>query len=190
MRVAPPSSQPQIRDVFLPRHDITARVGELGAEIAAVFEGRDLVLVSPLDPGAPFLADLSRALQIPHSVALVEIPPYGRGGEEGVRLLNDIGVPLAGRDVLAVADVIDTGLTVHFLCRMLREQQPRLAVVTLLDRPRRRLVESIPLSWTGFTVPDQLFAGYGLGFDERSRGLRDLHLILGQELSNVVREAA
>jgi hypoxanthine phosphoribosyltransferase len=191
MRAAPPSPHGEIGDVYLQRHEVTARVREIGAEIAAAYDSRDLVLVSPLHPDAPFLAELSRALGIRHTVADVAIAGYSRGGNECVHLLKAIGVPLTGRHVLAVADVIDTGLTVHFLCRTLEEALPAsLAVVALLDRPCRRLVESIPLRWTGFTVPDELFAGYGLGFDECWQGLQDLHVVLGRQLSDMARNAA
>ena len=91
-----------------------------------------------------------------------------RGRETGaVRLVKDLDTPIAGRHVLLVEDVVDTGLTLHFLRTLGAREPASLAAVTLLDRPYRRLVESIPLRYVGFTVPDELFAGYGLGLDER-----------------------
>jgi hypoxanthine phosphoribosyltransferase len=173
-----------IGDIFLDRTEIAARVSELGAAIAAAYADRLPLLVAPLKSSAVFLADLSRALAIDHELDVIELAPYGSGRTGGgVRLLKDLDAPLAGRDVLLVEDVVDTGLTLGFLTRSFAERRPRsLSAVTLLDRPYRRLVDDIPLDHVGFTVPDELFAGYGLGLDERWRALPDLHLVLADEL--------
>jgi hypoxanthine phosphoribosyltransferase len=108
-----------------------------------------------------------------------------------VRLLKDVDAPLVGRHVILVEDVVDTGLTLHFLCRTLGlRDSASLQAVTLLDRPYRRLVEDIPLRYVGFTVPDELFAGYGLGLDERWRALPDLHVVVGTALAEAASAAA
>lgn len=131
-----------------------------------------------------FLADLSRALPIPHGLDFVELVPYSDGRRGGVRLLKDLDVPLAGRHVVIVEDVVDTGLTLNFLARTLGLRGPAsLAAAALLDRPYRRLVEDVPLRYVGFTVPDELFAGYGLGLDERWRALPDLHVVAAEQLA-------
>jgi hypoxanthine phosphoribosyltransferase len=94
-----------------------------------------------------------------------------------VRLLQDIAIPLEGLDVLLVEDVDDTGLTLNYLCRLLDLRHPAsLRVVTLLDRPYRRLVENLPVDYVGFTVPDEFFVGYGFDLHERWRNLPDLHV--------------
>ncbi len=177
--------------VHLSRQEIAARVAELGNEIATAYEGLDPILIAPLKSSVVFLADLTRALQIPHTLDVIELAPYSGGQDGAVRLLKDVDAPLEGRHVLLVEDVVDTGLTLHFLCRTLMLRNPAsLAAVTLLDRPYRRLVDQLPVHFIGFTVPDELFAGYGLGFDERWRALPDLHLVSSVALPRTAIEAA
>jgi hypoxanthine phosphoribosyltransferase len=128
------------------------------------------------------VADLSRALPIPHALDFVELASYAAGADQGgharVRLLKDLDSEITGRHVLIVEDVIDTGLTLNYLCKTLSLRSPAsLRAVTLLDRPYRRLVEDLPVRYVGFTVPDELFVGYGFDLDERYRNLPDIHVL-------------
>ncbi len=151
---------------------------ELGAEIVRDYEGLNPVLVASLKSSLVFLADLSRALPIPHELDFLELAGY-KGAENGenARLLKDLDTKIEGRHVLLVEDVIDTGLTLNYLVRMLLLRMPAtLAAVTLLDRPYRRLVDDLPLRYVGFTVPDEFFVGYGFDLEERYRGLPDLRV--------------
>ena len=180
-----------VGDVYLSRDAIAARIGELGEEIAAAYADLDPILIAPLKSSVVFLADLTRALRIPHTLDVIELAPYTGGQDGGVRLLKDVDSPLEDRHVLLVEDVVDTGLTLNFLCRTLALRNPAsLAAVTLLDRPYRRLVDELPLRFIGFTVPDELFAGYGLGLDERWRALPDLHVVSSVALPRAATEAA
>ncbi len=166
--------------MYLSAEEIGARVAELGEQIASDYAGREPLLIGLLKASVVFLADLSRAMPILHGVDFVELEGYdgqGTGGQRAIRLLKDLDEDIAGRDVLLVEDVVDTGLTLHALTRILELREPRsLAAVTLLDRPYRRLVEDLPVRYVGFTVPDEFFVGYGFDLDERYRNLSDLHL--------------
>jgi hypoxanthine phosphoribosyltransferase len=157
-------------------------VRELGREIARDYEGKEPMLVAPLKASVVFAADLSRALPIPHELDFIELASYASGADTGghgrIRLLKDLDAEIAGRNVLIVEDVIDTGLTLNYLCKTLSLRDPgSLAAVTLLDRPYRRLVEDLPVRYVGFTVPDELFVGYGFDLQERYRNLSDLHVL-------------
>jgi hypoxanthine phosphoribosyltransferase len=167
--------------VYLSAEEIAARVAELGEEIAADYAGREPLLVSVLKASFVFLADLARAIPILHQIDFVELAGYGSeqtGGTAAIRFIKDLDTPLDGRDVLIVEDVVDTGLTLHYLVRSFRMRDPRsVAAVTLLDRPYRRLVQDLPVQYAGFTVPDEFFVGYGFDVDERYRHLPDLHVL-------------
>jgi hypoxanthine phosphoribosyltransferase len=167
--------------VYLGEHELAARVRDLGTEIDRDYDGREPVLVGLLKACVPFVADLSRAISIPHALDFVSLAGYGgaeTGGHERIRFLKDLDLRIEGRDVVIVDEVVDTGLTMHYLTRSLALRNPAsLAVAVLLDRPYRRLVDDLPIAYVGFTVPDEFFAGYGFDLDERWRNLPDLHLV-------------
>jgi hypoxanthine phosphoribosyltransferase len=163
-------------ETYLTAGQLLARARELGAEITRDYQGRDLVLVVPLRGCFVFAVDLSRAILLPHELDFVELEPFHRG-ERGVRLVKDLDGDIRDRDVLIAVDVVDTGLTMHYLCKTLRLRNPAsISIAALLDRPYRRLVDDLPVGYVGFTVPDELFVGYGFDLDERYRNLPDLHI--------------
>ena len=164
-----------VGEVLVTEEQIQAKVRELGAKLAADYAGQPLTLVSVLKGALPFMADLMRAIDMPVQIDLMEVSSYGGTATESsglVRIIKDLSSSIAGRDVLIVEDIIDTGLTLNYLQRYLRGKNPAsLRICTLLDKPARRLVE-IPVDYVGFTIPDQFVIGYGLDYGEAYRNLR------------------
>jgi hypoxanthine phosphoribosyltransferase len=157
-------------------------VTELGAQIAADYADREPILVTVMKGAFVFLADLSRAIPAAHELDFVVLAAYdgALGGRKKIRLIKDLDLPITGRDVLIIENVIDTGLTVNYLAKTFMLRQPNdIAACTLLDRPYRRLVDDLPLRYVGFTVPDEFYVGYGFGLDGRFRGLPDLRVVHG-----------
>jgi hypoxanthine phosphoribosyltransferase len=161
-----------ISEVLLTEQQIQRRVQELGAAIAADYAGLDPVLVGVLRGVVVFMADLIRAIPIPFSIDFLAITSYGaQAGPGQVKLLKDLEVSIEGRHVLFIDDMVDTGLTLHTLLRLLRARDPAsLHVCTLFDKPRLRLVK-LPLRYVGFDLPDRYVVGYGLDYRQRYRNL-------------------
>lgn len=162
-----------VEEVLLDADTIARRVGELGAQVAADYAGRSPVLVSVLKGSLVFMADLMRSMDLPCSIDLMELSSYGSGTESSgqVRIIKDLSNPIAGRDVIVVEDIIDTGLTLNYLLHYLADKGPAsVKIVCLLDKPARRLAE-IDIDYIGFSIPDRFVIGYGLDYDERYRNL-------------------
>jgi hypoxanthine phosphoribosyltransferase len=153
---------------------IAARVEELAREITAYYEGTDkLVVVGLLRGSFVFIADLVRELDLPVEVDFLEASSYGDAmtSSREVRILKDLRGEIAGKDVLVVEDIVDTGFTLSHVVRLLRSREPRrLEVCALLDKPTRREVD-IRATWTGFEIPDEFVVGYGIDFAQRNRNL-------------------
>ena len=159
--------------LFTPER-IHERVGELGAEICAGYpEGRELHLVSVLKGGVVFVADLMRVITRPVTVDFVRLASYGSATRPAgpPRLTKDLDDDVAGRDVLIVEDIVDTGRTLARLIDIVRARRPRsVRTVALLDKPSRRRV-AVDIEHVGFTIPDRFVVGYGLDYGERYRSL-------------------
>lgn len=163
-----------IREVLLTREQIDVRVGELAAQISRDYAGRSPLCVSVLKGAVYFLTDLTRALTIPAQIDFMAITSYGSARERSgvVRLIKDLDVEITGRDVLLVEDIIDTGLTAGYLLRLLAARAPAsLRICTLLDRPYRRILDTLEIAYRGFEIPDRFVVGYGLDYRERYRHL-------------------
>jgi hypoxanthine phosphoribosyltransferase len=153
---------------------IAARVEGLAREITAAFAGTDkLVVVGLLRGSFIFIADLVREIDLPVEVDFLEASSYGNAMESSreVRILKDLRGEIAGRDVLVVEDIVDTGFTLHHVRTLLMARGPRrLEVCALLDKPSRREVD-VRATWTGFEIPDEFVVGYGIDFAQRDRNL-------------------
>ncbi len=175
MNSTSPSPWPgDIGPIFLTEEQIQQAVSRLGAQISQDYAGKDLVMVGILKGVLFFMADLLRAITIPVTVDFLAIARYGPSEQTRgvVHLTKDLNEPLDGRHVLFVEDIIDTGLTTHFIMRTLRLRQPAsLKACVLLDRNRRRIID-VDLAYVGFEIPDIYVVGYGLDFKEQYRNLR------------------
>ncbi len=154
---------------------LNARIAELGKEISNDYVSTDgLVLIGILKGCVLFMTDLMRHLTVPHSVDFMAISSYGVGARESsgsVRILMDLKIPLYGRDVLIVEDIVDSGRTLDEVLRLLNARQPKsLRICALLDKAERREVP-VELDYIGFQIPDVFVFGYGLDIDEYYRNL-------------------
>lgn len=153
---------------------IQDRIRTLAAEISRDYAGTTLLLVSVLKGALYFIADLSRAITIPVMLDFMAITSYGdeAGTSGAVRIIKDLDEKIVGRHVLLVEDIIDTGLTADYLLRTLRARDPAsLRICTLLDKTARRIIDTLPIQYRGFEVPDEFLVGYGLDHKQLYRNL-------------------
>ena len=166
--------RPYVIDQMISAKAIAARVEALSRDITAFFAGTNqLIVVGLLRGSFVFIADLVRELDLPVEVDFLEASSYGDAmtSSREVRILKDLRGEIAGRDVLGVEDIVDTGFTLSHVVRLLKSREPkRLEVCALLDKPSRREVD-IRATWTGFEIPDEFVVGYGIDFAQRNRNL-------------------
>ena len=162
-----------IGETLVEGDDLASRVEELGAEISRDYDGRDLVMVAILKGAVLFLADLMRHVSVPCELDFMAVSSYGSSTDSSgvVRILKDLDASIEDRDVLIVDDIIDSGLTLHYLVRNLRARNPSsLEVCALLTKPERRRVD-LPTKYVGFEIPNRFAIGYGLDYKQRFRNL-------------------
>lgn len=155
-----------LKEVLITESQLAERIHELGRELARDYQDKDLILIGILKGAVPFIADLMRSIDLPLVYDLMAVSSYGASTKSSgtVRILKDIETSIENRDVIIVEDIVDTGLTLQYLLRMLRSRQPRsLKVCTLLDKPSRRKVDIEP-DYNGFQIPDVFVVGYGLDY--------------------------
>ena len=163
-------------DILFSEAQILSRIAELGAQITKDYEGQSLLLLGVLKGAAIFLSDLARTIDLECTFDFLATSSYGKGKHHSgeVRLTKDVDHSIENENVLLVEDILDTGLTLSYLKGMLVSRKPKsLRVVTLLDKPSRRLQE-IEADYVGFTIPNKFVVGYGMDFAEKYRNLRDV----------------
>lgn len=160
----------------IPEPALQSRIGELGAQITADYEGKSPILVAVLHGALPFLADLSRAIPTEIDVDFLALSRFGEGGR--VRIAMDTLSSLEGRHVIIIEDIVDTGLTLNVLRRMIEMREvASLATATLIDKSSRRLVDT-PLEYRGFEIGDEFLLGYGMDWEGLFRNLPSIWAVL------------
>ena len=162
-----------IQQVLFTEEQLKTRVAELARQIEQDYAGKTPMLISVLRGSFIFMADLCRALQLPCTLDFMSVSSYGKGTSSTgqVQITKDLSEDIAGRDILVVEDILDSGNTLSYLLKILENRRPAsIRLCTLLDKPERR-VKPVTVDYTGFAIPDAFVVGYGLDYDEHYRNL-------------------
>ena len=162
--------------ILIAREQIQQRVAELGAQISRDFEGEPVVLLGVLKGAAIFLADLARQITLDATFDFIAVSSYGNSREQSgeVKLMKDVDQSMEGKNIILVEDILDTGLTLTYLKKLLQARKPKsLKIAALLDKVERRR-QAIYVDYKGFEIPDEFVVGYGMDFAERFRNLPDI----------------
>ena len=169
-------NHPDITQVLVTAEQISARVAEMGLELDKFYADKDPLLVGVLKGAVPFMADLSRAMQLSTSQDWMAVSSYGSGTTSSgvVRILKDLDTDIVGRNVLVVEDILDSGLTLSWLLKNLGSRKPKsLEVFTLLRKPEGMKMK-VDAKYVGFDIPNEFVVGYGLDYDQNYRNLRSI----------------
>ncbi len=174
-----PSGSQEHLKVLLRSAAIQRRVREMGRQITRDFRGERVHLIAVLKGACVFLSDLIRNIDLEISLDFVAVASYGQGSQSSgeVRLNKDLDTSIEGLNVILVEDILDTGLTLSYLCRILQQRRPKvLRVAALLDKPSRRIQE-VKADYVGFQIPNEFVVGYGLDYAQRYRNLKDVCIL-------------
>ena len=162
-----------VEKILYTEEELKSRVKELGAQITADYRGKAPVLASVLRGSYIFMADLTRAIDLPIAVDFMAVSSYGSGTMSSgqVEIKKDLSDSIEGKDLLIVEDILDSGNTLYYLLDVLRARKPAsIRICTLMDKPSRRQ-KPIRADYVGFSIPDAFIVGYGLDYDEKYRNL-------------------
>ena len=162
-----------VESILYSEEQLRQRVKELGAQITADYAGKEPVLASVLRGSYIFMADLTRAIDLPVTVDFMAVSSYGAGTKSSgqVEIKKDLSAPIEGRDLIVVEDILDSGNTLFYLMEILKARKPAsIRICTLMDKPDRR-TQPIVADYVGFTIPDAFVVGYGLDYNEKYRNL-------------------
>ncbi len=166
----------QIEKVLVAKEQIAVRVKELGEQISKDYYGETLTLVCTLRGASIFFADLAREIDLDIELDFISASSYGAGTKSSgeVKMIKDLSAPIKGKNVIIVEDIIDTGITLNFLTKLLLTREPKsLKVCALLDKKERREVD-FEGDYIGFEIPNEFVVGYGLDYNEKMRNLKDV----------------
>lgn len=169
-------------DILIDREKLQARIRELAAEITRDYQGKELTLICVLKGSVFFFSDLSMAIDLPITLEFLGVSSYQGGTETTgeVRITTDVSKPMAGKHLLIIEDIVDTGLTMSFLLENLKARHPAsLKVCTLLEKPARARTK-VDIDYKGFVIEDKFVVGYGLDYDEKYRNLPFIGVMKGK----------
>jgi len=162
-----------IEEILISEERILSKVQELGMQITRDYQGKNLLLLGTLKGAVPFIADLARAIHLPLELDYMAVASYGNSTQSSgiVRIIKDLEGPIDHKHILVVEDIIDSGLTLHYLVDLIKRRNPlSLRLCSLLNKERER-IRNVELDYLGFTIPDKFVVGYGLDYAQRYRNL-------------------
>ena len=166
--------------ILVTKEEISAKIRELGEIITRDYAGKEPVIICILKGAAIFFSDLIREIDLPLTTDFMAISSYGSATKTSgvVRVLKDLDRDIVGRDVIIVEDIVDSGVTLNYLKRMLSQRgASTIRVAALLDKPARRKVKDLKVDYTCFDIPDAFVVGYGLDYDQKYRNLPDIGVL-------------
>ena len=169
-----------LEKVLITRDEIAKKVRELGEQITKDYEGKKPVLICVLKGASIFFADLVREISLPLTLDFMAISSYGSATKTSgvVRILKDLDHDIVGKDVIIVEDIVDSGITLSYLTKILKQRgASTLRIATLLDKPARRKVNDLTVDYMCFDIPDAFVVGYGLDYDQTYRNLPDIGIL-------------
>jgi hypoxanthine phosphoribosyltransferase len=175
-----------IEEVLLSKKQLSEKVAELGARISGDYADKNLLMVGILKGSVVFMSDLIRTVTVPARIDFMSVSSYGAGAKSSgvVKIVKDLDIPLQGYDVLVVEDILDSGLTLHYIIELLRSRNPHsIKICTLLDKPYSRKAE-VTTDYHGFEIPDKFVVGYGLDYAEKYRNLPFVGVLKPQVYEN------
>lgn len=160
--------------VLLSEDEVNKRISEVAAQNSRDYQGKEIHLICILKGGVFFTCELAKRLELPVTLDFMSVSSYGNDTKSSgvVRIVKDLDEPLAGKDVLIVEDIIDSGRTLSYLIEVLKQRGPEsIRLCTLLDKPERRVKKQVTVDYTCFTIPDEFVVGYGLDYAQKYRNL-------------------
>lgn len=160
--------------VLLSEDEVNKRISEVAAQISRDYQGKEIHLICILKGGVFFTCELAKRLELPVTLDFMSVSSYGNDTKSSgvVRIVKDLDEPLAGKDVLIVEDIIDSGRPLSYLIEVLKQRGPEsIRLCTLLDKPERRVKKQVTVDYTCFTIPDEFVVGYGLDYAQKYRNL-------------------